>query len=391
MKSIKLSPIDSIPKSKCFAAQEAPEVIHSIKNASDSGLDKSNRIFLEPITGKGDSNNSTSSIIQKNEREGSLESGGYTRHGQLASLPVIEKAAIQIRGSEEMLNQRHAEVERILTSDINGDIANTVKDSLKIEGLPKSNDSSFQSESLLDIGNNEDESCSTISDSGIIDNTIFQSEEMLNHRRATVQRIVAPITDEPNPFPVYPELTRIDIRALVDTIEPIITHPRRAYTPLIIDPTHRVDMFFEYSADYSGLFLDAKKYMIEAFVKKSKTIPQCLQEMKEILLNAMKHGKTFVFHMGDSATNFVTKFNHPDIFPSLDILSESGRKMKLEENYRKLTDDPQFVCRDEFCVVVTTAFQVEDYRDFLCNSLPLDELVAIYIQPATSAPKGFSP
>ncbi|KAJ3318183.1 hypothetical protein HDV06_000770 [Boothiomyces sp. JEL0866] len=346
MKSIKLSPIDNIPKSKSFSAQGNLEGTLASKNTSDSGLDKSNKIILEPLLVKSDISASTSGSIQKNDREGSLstESGTFSRHGLLSSLQAVDKSPAIVLGSEEMLNQRNAEVER--SSDV--------------------------------VAAN-------------IDNTIFKSEEMLNHRRATVQRINAPNIEEPNEFPIYPELTRIDIRALVDTMEPIITNPRRAYTPLIVDPSHRVDIFFEYSADYSGVFIDAKKYMVEAFVKKSKTINQCLLEMKEILLNAMKCGKTLVFHMGDSATNFVTKFNHPDIFPSLDILAEAGRKMKLEENYRKLTDDPQFVCRNEFCVVVTSGFQVEDYREFLCHSLPLDEMVAIYIMPPTSAPKAFAP
>ncbi|KAJ3260018.1 hypothetical protein HK103_001528 [Boothiomyces macroporosus] len=270
---------------------------------------------------------------------------GHQRHGLLSSIQSVEKPALKILGSEEMLHQRSAQVER--PSDTTA-AAN-------------------------------------------IDNTIFKSEEMLNHRRATVQRTNLNIIEDPEPLPTYPELTTIDIRALVDTIEPIISHHKRAYTPLIIDPTRRVDIFFEYSADYSGVFLDAKKYMIEAFVKKSKTINQCLLEMKELLLDAMKFGKTLVFNMGDAATNFVTKFNHPDVFPSMDILVEAGRKMKLEENYRKLTDDPLFVCRNEFCVVVTSAFQVDDYREFLCNSLPLHELVAIYITPPTAAAKTFAP
>ena len=203
-------------------------------------------------------------------------------------------------------------------------------------------------------------------------------------------RILRPSGDTPvETPPISKHLRRINIRALVDTIEPILTHPTRSYTPLILDSSNRVDTFFEYSADYSGVFIDAKKYVVETLILKRMTHEDAMEEMRQKLVVALKYGRTLVIRMGDSAADFKKRFTDPKFFPSKLVLVQGGKEMFNETNYIQVVrqqdlEQGTFVVRPDFKVVVTSVFQIEDFDDFLANSFPfalVDELVPIYIEP----------
>ncbi|KAJ3147108.1 hypothetical protein HDU86_008104 [Geranomyces michiganensis] len=189
------------------------------------------------------------------------------------------------------------------------------------------------------------------------------------------------------PPPLNRSLRSIDIRTLVDVLKPIVEHPIRPYTPLILDRSRRVETFFQYSADFDGIFLPAKKFLLKTLVQKTMTLDEALEEMRGLLVTAMKYGRTLVVDMADSATDFMHKFTRADAFPAAEVLSECGRRMTKEDNWAKVVRDADrengvFVVRQGFKVVVTSVFLLEDYEEFLSSALPMDEMIPIHILPA---------
>ncbi|KAI8928700.1 hypothetical protein BC831DRAFT_447111 [Entophlyctis helioformis] len=192
------------------------------------------------------------------------------------------------------------------------------------------------------------------------------------------------------PAPLDRSLKRIPIKALVDTIQPILEHPTRPYTPLIIDPSSRIDIFFTYSGDYAGLFLEAKKYVVETLILKRMSHDDAMEDMRTILVAALKHGRTLVIRMSDSAADFLKRFTDETRFPAHTVMQRGGRRMYDEAHWRPVVRDADlengmFVPRPGFWVVVTSAFEVEDYEEFLGKSVPLDEMVPVYIEPPPPA------
>jgi hypothetical protein len=173
---------------------------------------------------------------------------------------------------------------------------------------------------------------------------------------------------------------------LVDTIKPILYHPKRPYTPLIVDASGNVDVFFTYAGEFGGLFIDAKKYLSNVLIQKTMTVPEALEEMRQTLVNALKYGKTLVLQMGNTALDFMHTFHGPDTFPVQEVLVEAGRRFRKEEYWSKVVRKEDrdshglFVCLPEFNVVVTSKFQAEEYQEFLESALPLNEMIPILIQ-----------
>ncbi|KAI8895108.1 hypothetical protein BC833DRAFT_178940 [Globomyces pollinis-pini] len=197
---------------------------------------------------------------------------------------------------------------------------------------------------------------------------------------------------KPSIVPLTTELRRINIKQLIDTIQPIISHPIKAYTPLLIDPTSRVDTFFQYAADYSGIILEAKKYLVDTFITKSITHDDAMEQLRTLLITAMKHGKVLVIRMSNTAVDFPHKFNDPNRFPVTDLFVDAGRRMKLEQYWKPIVRDEDyehgvFIVRPEFKVVFTTEFALEDYQEFLMNVIPMNECIPIYIEPPTDIPR----
>jgi hypothetical protein len=202
---------------------------------------------------------------------------------------------------------------------------------------------------------------------------------------ALIASLETGLVKEPLPSVLDTSPRTISIRALVDTIKPIMEHPVSPMTPLLFDPSFRVNLFFEYSADYSGLFIDAKRMLVETLILKKWSMQDALEYLRCQLVNAMKYGRTLVICLLDSATDFIHKFNSPTHFPSI-LFSKGGQSMQLESNWEAVIREQDkdygvFVCRPEFKVVVTSSFQLEDI-DLLQNSIPLSEMIPIFIEPA---------
>ena len=185
------------------------------------------------------------------------------------------------------------------------------------------------------------------------------------------------------------ELRRINIKLLVDTIKPLIENN---WTPLILDQSERCDIFFQYSGDYSGIFVEAKKLVIEVLVFKKKSLDEALEELRKMLVNAMKFGRTLVIRMTDTACDFLGKFNHPDFFPAADLLVEAGQRFKKEQYWSKVVREEdlehgQFVVREEFCVVIVSTLNVEEYAGILKNAIPLSKCAPIFIDAPPPVPR----
>lgn len=201
-----------------------------------------------------------------------------------------------------------------------------------------------------------------------------------------------PPQEPQEPTPLSTHLRKIHIRQLIETIEPILTHPIRPYTPLILDRSQRMDIFFQYSGDYSGVFIDAKKCIVETLVLKKVTLQETLEDMRQKLVLALKYGRTLVIRMGDTAMDLKTRFTHPDYFPSDLILKEAGRAMLLEPNYSRVVRDADkdqniFVAMPDFKVIVTSEFELQDFDEFLADAFPFglnEEMIPIWIEPPTN-------
>lgn len=180
------------------------------------------------------------------------------------------------------------------------------------------------------------------------------------------------------------ELRKINIKQLVDTIQPLI---EGSVTPLILDNSGRCDIFFQYSGDYSGIFVDAKKILVQTLIQKVVTMEETLEQLRGLLVSALKYGRTLVIHMGDTACDFMNKFNSSDCFPVQDLFVEAGQRFKSEKYWEKVVrpqdrEHGTFIVRPEFSVLIISAFSLEDYEEFLEKAIPLTECCPIYIQPA---------
>ncbi|TPX59695.1 hypothetical protein PhCBS80983_g02304 [Powellomyces hirtus] len=187
------------------------------------------------------------------------------------------------------------------------------------------------------------------------------------------------------PPPLSRELRSIDIRHLIDTLKPIVEHPVRPYTPLILDRSRRVGTFFQYSSDFDGIFIPAKKFLLQTLVQKTMTMQEALETLRGTLVTAMKYGRTLVIDMADSATDFLHKFTSDTEFPSAIVLAECGRKIAREEHWSRVVREEDkekgvFVVREGFKVIITSVFELEDYEDFLKSAIPMDEMIPIHIQ-----------
>eukprot|EP00842_Homolaphlyctis_polyrhiza_P002307 jgi/Hompol1/3077/HPOL_006328-RA len=172
------------------------------------------------------------------------------------------------------------------------------------------------------------------------------------------------------------------------TLDPILNHPTHPLTPLILDPTGRIDIFFQYAGEFAAIPLDAKKLLVETLVHKRATMESTLEMMRQTLVAAMKHGRTLHISMLDSAADLLHRFTSPTEFPAATVLAQGGRLMYDEQHFAPVVRDADmrdtggvFVVRPGFQVVVTSLFDVEDYKEFLKVALPVDEMAQIFILP----------
>lgn len=131
------------------------------------------------------------------------------------------------------------------------------------------------------------------------------------------------------------------------------------------------------------MFIEAKKLLVEVSIYKKVSIEDALESLRKQLVIALKHGRTLVIRMSDTAIHWEKKFTHPDFFP-IECFKHGGRELFKEDVYKKVIRDEDkdhnvFVVHPDFKVVITSMFQVEDYEEFLKDSVPLEWVVPIRI------------
>lgn len=182
-------------------------------------------------------------------------------------------------------------------------------------------------------------------------------------------------------------LKRIRLEKLLDTISPILTSEQPQKTPLIIDPSGKADVFFTYGGGVNPRILDAKKYAGQVLIAKIMTADEALEEMRQSLVNSLKWGNTLVISLQDTALAFKSTFTSPKAFPVNELLQNCGRKFLEEAQWshvvREQDKEPYgvFVPHQDFRVLVTSQFDLEDYEEFLQDSIPLEHFIPIYIEP----------
>jgi hypothetical protein len=93
--------------------------------------------------------------------------------------------------------------------------------------------------------------------------------------------------------------TTINTTALPATLESI--YNSRKFTPLILDQSDRTTTFYNYQ---DAIIIDAKMYLSKVVIKKTMSQVDAKEEMRKHVVNALKYGKTLVFHLQNSAFNF---------------------------------------------------------------------------------------
>jgi|EP00505_MAST-04D_sp_SCG-Rhode-Island_P001681 hypothetical protein len=198
-----------------------------------------------------------------------------------------------------------------------------------------------------------------------------------------VEEVAADLVEEP--VPSVPSVEVIKLPELLDKWEECIKVHKK--WPLFLDSNESkpVASFLGYQ---TLLTIDAKKGMVESSIKKTKSIDDVREEWRALVTKCMikktnpqnayeLKGCPLWLHLGNSATDFKGKFCADD-FPE-DFFSFT--KMCDEETKKKFCKDDDFngtmegmVWGEEFKVIITSDFEVEDYVEFLENSIPLEHL-----------------
>ncbi|KAJ3112477.1 hypothetical protein HDU96_004524 [Phlyctochytrium bullatum] len=202
--------------------------------------------------------------------------------------------------------------------------------------------------------------------------------------------IAQPAVPVPAPKPSFDLSTRrliqIDIRQLLDLLPEV--YNQTPYTPLILDPSGRIDTFFQYTGgEFTAQFLDVKPILVATGVTKSMTVEAAREEMRRVLVTALRYGKTLVVRLANTAFDF-GRFEAEGWFPSREVWAERGgvgiAKEGAFEGYLRDEDRQPygvFVPGEGFRVTVTSSFNGEEYEEFLEEVLPLNKMLPIEILP----------
>ncbi|KAJ3230658.1 hypothetical protein HDU78_008194 [Chytriomyces hyalinus] len=204
---------------------------------------------------------------------------------------------------------------------------------------------------------------------------------------------LAPIKPIPKTMPIKTtfdvserKLMRIPIKELQNLLDCI--HDGKQFTPLIIDPTGRVEVFFTYAGE--ALIMDCKKILVQCDLQKVMSLEDAKESLRQAVVAGLKFGKTVVFAMLNSAFAF-KKYFDASYFPA-SVLEQGGVKFRqdaavYEQCLRPADYDRGiFVVNEDwpFRVVLTSNFDLEDYEEFLASSVTLANMMPIYIEPAGS-------
>jgi hypothetical protein len=210
----------------------------------------------------------------------------------------------------------------------------------------------------------------------------------------SVQSNIAAVPMPRNPLPLQSDMKRIGIKQLLETIQPLIEPGNETSTPLILDPSQRVDVFYQYS-NGGAVFIEAKKYVIETMITKKLSPTDALEDMRRLLVLAMKEGRPLVIRMTDSAADFKLQFVRDECFPS-QVFQNAGLKFYQQEYFSKVVrpqdmPDGVWVTKPGFYVVVTSLFDPGMYKMYLEKSLPLAYMTPICIEPSNGTSPAFAP
>ena len=147
---------------------------------------------------------------------------------------------------------------------------------------------------------------------------------------------------------------------LVEFESPLENIFQSGLTPFIIDqsPDRKVVTFFSYQHTE---IIDGKRLVTDYLIRK-RPLKECLNYCRLLLVNAMKHGKLLVIHLGESAPDFMNVFNdgylknigqleNPDesYFP-IDALYEGGSRMKNNEWVKRLFREEDMLPHKNFAI-----------------------------------------
>jgi len=176
----------------------------------------------------------------------------------------------------------------------------------------------------------------------------------------------------------------ITVQQLLEKVdEAILTHKK---WPLFLDSNDSkpVAAFLGYQ---QNMTIDAKKGMVESSIKKTNSIEEVQEEWRQLASKSLiaKSQPTAGFqgagcplwlHMGASATDFKGKYSAEGSKFPIDIFS--CEKMATEESKQKFVTEeekgPVDLWGKDFKVILTSDFELEDYKEFLENSIPLEQL-----------------
>lgn len=158
-------------------------------------------------------------------------------------------------------------------------------------------------------------------------------------------------------------------------------------TPLILDTSFddKIRTFFSYQPDV--LIFEAKSLIIQT---SSSSLMESLDNARKHLVNAMKHGKTLVIHLGTTAPDFTHQYNDDSVptptnslgvqssfFPS-EVFHQAGRLLREDQWAERLFKEEDMfphknfaVCRDEFKVCLLSKCPLENVDEYLFGQKPI--------------------
>ncbi|ORY29733.1 hypothetical protein BCR33DRAFT_792909 [Rhizoclosmatium globosum] len=175
------------------------------------------------------------------------------------------------------------------------------------------------------------------------------------------------------------EIPITQLQTVIDAV-----HEKGHYTPLIIDPTGRADVYFQYATNCK--IVDFKKFLVQCEIQKITNPQAVLEEIRTSLVSGLKHGKCMVMVMMDSAFDFPKWFDSA-WFPK-EVLEKGGIPFREKHVYEKCLrnedfDDLGMFWANEdfpFRVVLTTNFDVDEYQEFLEDAIQLEKYMPIAIK-----------
>mmetsp|Transcript_103437 Transcript_103437/g.179516 ORF Transcript_103437/g.179516 Transcript_103437/m.179516 type:complete len:453 (-) Transcript_103437:47-1405(-) len=169
-------------------------------------------------------------------------------------------------------------------------------------------------------------------------------------------------------------------------------------TPLVIcnGMESTVDTFCKYRG---FLRIDAKRLLIEtSFLRNSRKIEESREDLRKVLVAAMKAGAPLVIRMGNTAIELRDKFCEDGSFPKSLFrprVWNDPNKSPADREYMKILTPAELeesisweggpaTLGEHFFVMVTSDFSKESAIEFLPPTLPyLDEMAIIEIDPPT--------